>query len=60
MLKSFFTNLVCKNNIIYSDGITKHMAVEWGGNKHVRVNGVAPGPIGGTVGMNKLGWLFWM
>jgi len=37
------------------DGMTKHMAVEWGGKKHVRVNGVAPGPIGGTVGMNKLG-----
>ena len=38
--------------------MTKHMAVEWGGNKHVRVNGVAPGPIGGTVGMSKLGKLF--
>merc|ERR1719457_95517 len=30
------------------DAMTKHMAVEWGGNKHVRVNGVAPGPIGGN------------
>merc|ERR1739838_458387 len=36
------------------DAMTKHMAVEWG-SKGIRVNGIAPGPIGGTVGMNKLG-----
>ncbi len=34
--------------------MTKHMAVEWG-EKGIRVNGIAPGPIGGTVGMEKLG-----
>lgn len=36
------------------DAMTKHMAVEWG-EKGIRVNGIAPGPIGGTVGMEKLG-----
>lgn len=34
----------------------KHMAVEWG-EKGIRVNGVAPGPIGGTEGMRRLGKL---
>ena len=36
------------------DGMTKHLAVEWGPQK-VRINCIAPGPIEGTVGMSKLG-----
>ena len=36
------------------DALTRHLAVEWG-EYGVRVNGVAPGPIGGTEGMRKLG-----
>uniref|UniRef100_H2YT32 Peroxisomal 2,4-dienoyl-CoA reductase [(3E)-enoyl-CoA-producing] n=1 Tax=Ciona savignyi TaxID=51511 RepID=H2YT32_CIOSA len=36
------------------DTMTKHLAVEWG-QHNVRVNSIAPGPIGGTVGMAKLG-----
>uniref|UniRef100_A0A6F9DBE6 Peroxisomal 2,4-dienoyl-CoA reductase [(3E)-enoyl-CoA-producing] n=1 Tax=Phallusia mammillata TaxID=59560 RepID=A0A6F9DBE6_9ASCI len=36
------------------DAMIKHMAVEWG-EKNIRVNGIAPGPIGGTEGMRRLG-----
>nr|XP_039249035.1 peroxisomal 2,4-dienoyl-CoA reductase-like [Styela clava] len=36
------------------DAMTRHMAVEWGGNG-VRINCISPGPIDGTVGMKKLG-----
>ncbi|XP_069590587.1 peroxisomal 2,4-dienoyl-CoA reductase [(3E)-enoyl-CoA-producing] isoform X1 [Ranitomeya imitator] len=39
------------------DAMTKHLAVEWGPSK-VRVNGIAPGPIGGTEGMRRLGGSF--
>uniref|UniRef100_A0A3S5HLW3 2,4-dienoyl-CoA reductase [(3E)-enoyl-CoA-producing] n=1 Tax=Nephromyces sp. MMRI TaxID=2496275 RepID=A0A3S5HLW3_9APIC len=35
------------------DSMTRHLAVEWG-PYNVRVNGVAPGPIGGTEGMARL------
>ncbi|KAI8336703.1 2,4-dienoyl-CoA reductase [Chlamydoabsidia padenii] len=40
-----------KNGI---DAMTKHLSVELGPHG-VRVNGIAPGPIGGTAGMEKLG-----
>ncbi|XP_064644810.1 peroxisomal 2,4-dienoyl-CoA reductase [(3E)-enoyl-CoA-producing]-like [Lineus longissimus] len=36
------------------DALTRHLAVEWGPNQ-VRVVGLAPGPIKGTVGFDKLG-----
>ena len=35
------------------DAMTKHLAVEWG-TFGIRVNGIAPGPIDNTVGMEKL------
>jgi peroxisomal 2,4-dienoyl-CoA reductase len=35
------------------DSITRSLALEWGG-LGIRVNGIAPGPIGDTVGMDKL------
>ena len=37
-----------------ADALTKHLAVEWGPD-NVRVVGVAPGPIKGTPGFDKLG-----
>lgn len=30
------------------------MALEWGADYDIRVNGIAPGPIGDTAGMTKL------
>ncbi len=36
------------------DALTKHLAVEWG-PQNIRINCLAPGPIEGTVGLNKLG-----
>ncbi|XP_074053147.1 peroxisomal 2,4-dienoyl-CoA reductase [(3E)-enoyl-CoA-producing] [Macrotis lagotis] len=36
------------------DAMTRHLAVEWGHN-NIRVNSLAPGPISGTEGMNRLG-----
>ena len=36
--------------------MTRHLAVEWGPSG-IRVNGIAPGPIEGAVGMRKLGEL---
>lgn len=36
------------------EAMTKHMAVEWGPDR-IRVMCVAPGPIGDTEGMNRLG-----
>jgi len=36
------------------DALTRHLAVEWG-PFNVRVNGIAPGPIEGTTGFERLG-----
>ena len=36
------------------DSITRSLALEWGTDYDIRVNGIAPGPIGGTPGMRKL------
>ena len=44
----------CKKLHLFADALTRHLAVEWGSNG-VRVVGIAPGPIGGTEGMRKLG-----
>ncbi|KAG5234439.1 peroxisomal 2,4-dienoyl-CoA reductase [Salix suchowensis] len=37
------------------DSITRNLALEWGTDYDIRVNGIAPGPIGDTAGMSKLG-----
>ncbi|KAI3703727.1 hypothetical protein L1987_73921 [Smallanthus sonchifolius] len=37
------------------DAITRNLALEWGSDYDIRVNGIAPGPIGDTAGMRKLG-----
>ena len=39
---------------VWSDALTRHMAVEWG-PLGITVNGIAPGPIGDTEGMRRLG-----
>uniref|UniRef100_A0A0E0DIA8 2,4-dienoyl-CoA reductase [(3E)-enoyl-CoA-producing] n=1 Tax=Oryza meridionalis TaxID=40149 RepID=A0A0E0DIA8_9ORYZ len=36
------------------DSITRSLALEWGTDYDIRVNGIAPGPIEGTPGMRKL------
>lgn len=36
------------------DSVTRSLALEWGMDYGIRVNGIAPGPIKGTVGMEKL------
>lgn len=36
------------------DSITRSLALEWGTDYNIRVNGIAPGPIEGTPGLRKL------
>ncbi|XP_028771808.1 peroxisomal 2,4-dienoyl-CoA reductase-like isoform X1 [Neltuma alba] len=36
------------------DATTRNLALEWGTDYDIRVNGIAPGPIGDTPGMSKL------
>ncbi|CAM8888110.1 unnamed protein product [Rhodiola kirilowii] len=36
------------------DATTRNLALEWGTDYDIRVNGIAPGPIGETTGMSKL------
>ncbi|GMN53746.1 hypothetical protein TIFTF001_022872 [Ficus carica] len=36
------------------DAMTRNLALEWGTDYDIRVNGIAPGPIGDTPGMSKL------
>ncbi|MCA9514221.1 MAG: SDR family oxidoreductase, partial [Myxococcales bacterium] len=36
-----------------NDAMTRHLAVEWGA-ANIRVNAIAPGPIGDTEGMRRL------
>ena len=36
------------------DSITRGLALEWGTDYDIRVNGIAPGPIAGTAGLRKL------
>ncbi|XP_004516241.1 peroxisomal 2,4-dienoyl-CoA reductase [(3E)-enoyl-CoA-producing] [Cicer arietinum] len=36
------------------DATTRNLALEWGTDYDIRVNGIAPGPISGTPGMSKL------
>ncbi|GKA53801.1 peroxisomal 2,4-dienoyl-CoA reductase-like protein [Tanacetum coccineum] len=37
------------------DAVTRNLALEWGTDYDIRVNGIAPGPINDTPGMRKLG-----
>lgn len=36
------------------DSVTRSLALEWGTDYDIRVNGIAPGPINDTPGMSKL------
>ncbi|KAI5420425.1 hypothetical protein KIW84_044280 [Lathyrus oleraceus] len=36
------------------DAITRNLALEWGTDHDIRVNGIAPGPISGTPGISKM------
>ncbi|KAK4484936.1 hypothetical protein RD792_007541 [Penstemon davidsonii] len=36
------------------DAMTRNLALEWGTDYDIRVNGIAPGPIGDTTGLSKL------
>ncbi|KAL8457158.1 hypothetical protein ACS0TY_035125 [Phlomoides rotata] len=36
------------------DALTRNLALEWGSDYDIRVNGIAQGPIGDTAGMSKL------
>ncbi|KAI3917547.1 hypothetical protein MKW98_021309 [Papaver atlanticum] len=36
------------------DAMTRSLALEWGTDYDIRVNGIAPGPINGTPGLSKL------
>ncbi|KAH6764490.1 short-chain dehydrogenase-reductase B [Perilla frutescens var. hirtella] len=36
------------------DALTRSLALEWGTDHGIRVNGIAPGPIGDTTGLSKL------
>ncbi|KAL7002381.1 2,4-dienoyl-CoA reductase [(2E)-enoyl-CoA-producing] [Sarracenia purpurea var. burkii] len=36
------------------DAISRNLALEWGTDYDIRVNGIAPGPIGDTTGTSKL------
>lgn len=36
------------------DAITRNLALEWGADYDIRVNGIAPGPIQDTPGLSKL------
>lgn len=36
------------------DALTRNLALEWGTDHDIRVNGIAPGPIADTTGMRKL------
>ncbi|CAI9088036.1 OLC1v1022265C1 [Oldenlandia corymbosa var. corymbosa] len=36
------------------DSLTRTLALEWGTDYDIRVNGIAPGPIGDTTGLSKL------
>lgn len=36
------------------DALTRNLALEWGTDHDIRVNGIAPGPIGDTTGLDRL------
>lgn len=46
-----FLFYICKAAV---DSITRSLALEWGTDYDIRVNGIAPGPIGDTTGVSKL------
>ena len=52
---NFFTTLsVSLSQQAAVDATTRNLALEWGTDYDIRVNGIAPGPIGDTPGMSKL------
>lgn len=59
LLHLSFLDFLIKPLIIFRyqaavDSITRSLALEWGTDYDIRVNGIAPGPIGDTAGASKL------
>ena len=57
LLLFFFLEPSCLNFLSAQaavDATTRNLALEWGADYDIRVNGIAPGPIGDTPGLSKL------
>ena len=49
----FIFHILCFNQAAV-DSITRSLALEWGTDHNIQVNGIAPGAIEDTAGLNKL------